>query len=146
MYRNSTTGSGGPDILWFMEQAARRPPSCHARSRPYARKSPSSLDRAGGASEAAGRDRPPGRQNSTIAHALALTIGLAERSGTEWECAHYTKVGGQLASDAEHRPTSNGQFADGCDPSEPNWAGRPPFHPRDNLAMLGGGLAKPMRM
>ena len=37
--------------------------------------------------------------------------------------------GGQLAPDAEHWPTSTGQFADGCDPSEPNWAGRPPLSP-----------------
>ena len=44
--------------------------------------------------------------------------------------------GGQLAFDAEHWPTSTGQFSDGCDPSEPNWAGRPLYRPRDNLAML----------
>jgi hypothetical protein len=31
--------------------------------------------------------------------------------------------GRQLTSDAEHWPTSTGQFADGCDPSGPNWAG-----------------------
>jgi hypothetical protein len=54
--------------------------------------------------------------------------------------------GGQLASDAEHWPTSIGQFSDGCDPSEPNWAGRPLYRPRDNLAMLHGGLAKLVRM
>jgi FixJ family two-component response regulator len=48
--------------------------------------------------------------------------------------------------DAEHWPTSTGQFADGCDPSEPNWAGRPLYRPRDNRAMLHGGLAKLMRM
>jgi hypothetical protein len=32
----------------------------------------------------------------------------------------------------------NGQFADGCDPLEPNWAGHPLYRPRDNLAMLHG--------
>ena len=34
-------------------------------------------------------------------------------------------IGGQLASDAEHRPTPTGSFPDSCDPSEPNWAGQP---------------------
>jgi len=43
-------------------------------------------------------------------------------------------------------PTSTGLFADGCDPSEPNWAGGSLYRPRDNLAMLHGGLAKLMRM
>src|SRR5258705_2194828 len=38
-------------------------------------------------------------------------------------------------------PTSTGQFTDGCDPWKPNWAGRPLYRPRDNLAMLHGGEA-----
>ncbi len=53
---------------------------------------------------------------------------------------------GQPASDAKHRPTLTGQFADGRDPSEPNWAGHSLYRPRDNLAMLGGRQAKPIRM
>ena len=62
-------------------------------------------------------------------------------------CAVSLHFGGQLASDAEHwPPISTGKFADGCDPSEPNWAGRPLYRPRDNLAMLHGGLAKLVRM
>ena len=65
-------------------------------------------------------------------------------------CALPALVGSTLVGswlpDAEHWPTSTGQFADGCDPSEPNWAGRPLYRPRDNLAMLHGGLAKLMRM
>jgi hypothetical protein len=43
-------------------------------------------------------------------------------------------------------PTSTVQFTDGCDPSEPNWAGYPLYRPRDNLAMLRCGPAKLMRM
>ncbi len=43
-------------------------------------------------------------------------------------------------------PTSTGQFTDGCDPWEPNWAGGPLYRPCDNLAMLHGGLEKLMRM
>src|SRR5258708_6046490 len=38
-------------------------------------------------------------------------------------------------------PTSKGQFTDGCNPWEPNWAGRPLYRPRDKLAMLDGGNA-----
>src|SRR5258708_19788345 len=38
-------------------------------------------------------------------------------------------------------PTSKGQFTDGCNPWEPNWAGRPLYRPRDKLAMLDGGKA-----
>lgn len=33
-------------------------------------------------------------------------------------------------------PTSTGQFADGCDSSERNWANGSLYRPRDNLAML----------
>jgi hypothetical protein len=43
-------------------------------------------------------------------------------------------------------PTSTGQFADGCDPQAPNWAGHPLYRPPDNLGMLRLGLAKLMRM
>jgi hypothetical protein len=43
-------------------------------------------------------------------------------------------------------PTSTGQLTDDCEPWEPNWADGPLYRPRDNLAMLGGGLEKPMRM
>jgi hypothetical protein len=43
-------------------------------------------------------------------------------------------------------PTSTGEFADGCDPSESNWAGHPLYRPRDNLAILHEGLAKLVRM
>ncbi|MEA3138890.1 MAG: hypothetical protein QOK23_1059, partial [Gammaproteobacteria bacterium] len=43
--------------------------------------------------------------------------------------------------DAKHGPTSKGQLTNGCDPWEPNRAGRPLFRPRDNLAMLDGGNA-----
>jgi hypothetical protein len=37
-----------------------------------------------------------------------------------------------------------GQFADDCDPW--NWADGPLYRRRDNLAMLGGGPEKLMRM
>jgi hypothetical protein len=40
----------------------------------------------------------------------------------------------------------NGQFADGCDPPEPNRAGRPLYRQTGNLAMLHGGIARLMRM
>ena len=40
----------------------------------------------------------------------------------------------------------NRPFADGCDPLEPNWAGCPLYRPRDNPAILHGGLTKLMRM
>src|ERR1700686_127174 len=56
------------------------------------------------------------------------------------------QYGGNLFAQCRTWPTSTGQFADGCDPSEPNWAGRSLYRPRDNLAMLHGGLAKLMRM
>jgi len=71
------------------------------------------------------------------------SVRTIQRLGCQFSRADF---GGQLASDAEHWPTSTSQFADGCDPSEPNWAGRPLYRPRDNLAMLHGGLAKLMRM
>ena len=66
-------------------------------------------------------------------------------------CALYEGLGwfdfgGQQAAWRRTWPASTGQIADGCDPSEPNWAGRPLYRPRDNLAMLHGELAKLMRM
>ena len=79
------------------------------------------------------KDRVPNRNVRTIRRLCAA--GLVGS----------TLVGSWLP-DAEHWPTSTGQFADGLDPSEPNWAGRPLYRPRDNLAMLDGGLAKLMRM
>jgi len=66
-------------------------------------------------------------------------------------CAPYEGLswfdfGGQLAAWRRTWPASNGQFADGCDPSEPNWPGGFLYRQRYNLAMLHGGLAKLMRM
>jgi hypothetical protein len=46
----------------------------------------------------------------------------------------------------QNLPASTGWFVDGCDTSESNWASYPLYRPRDNLAMLRGGLAKLMRM
>ena len=43
-------------------------------------------------------------------------------------------------------PTSTGQFADGCDPVGAVGLVVSLYRPRDNLAMLHGGLAKLMRM
>jgi hypothetical protein len=37
-------------------------------------------------------------------------------------------------------------FTDDCNPREPNWADGPLYRPRDNLAMLHGGMARLMRM
>jgi hypothetical protein len=56
-----------------------------------------------------------------------------------------TLVGSWLPG-AKHWATSTGQFTDDCNPWEPNWPDGPLYRPRDNLAMLGGGLEKPMRM
>jgi hypothetical protein len=54
--------------------------------------------------------------------------------------------GGQLASDAKYWPTQPAGWPIAAYPSEQNWAGRPLYRPRDNLAMLHGGQAKLMRM
>ena len=79
------------------------------------------------------KDRVPNRNVRTIRRLCAASL-----------------VGSTLAAswlpDAEPRPTSTGRFADGCDPSEPNWTGCPLYRPRENPAMLHGGLAKLMRM
>jgi hypothetical protein len=64
-------------------------------------------------------------------------------------CALRATVGSTLVGswpDAKHWPTSTGQLTDDCEPWEPNWADGPLYRPRDNLAMLGGGLEKLMRM
>ena len=99
-----------------------------------------------------GSDRPRGRR--TYDNGTPLTIELAEGSNIEWEYAHYTKVvpggaspfglGRQLAT-AEDSAEFN-EFTEGCDRWQSNWAGRPLYRPRDNLAMLHGGLEKLMRM
>jgi hypothetical protein len=65
-------------------------------------------------------------------------------------CALPALVGSTLVSGwlphANTGPTSTGQFTDDCNPWEPNWADGPLYRPRDNLAILGGGLEKLMRM
>jgi hypothetical protein len=53
---------------------------------------------------------------------------------------------GRWLPGANRAPASTGQFTDGCDPWEPNWAGRPLYRPCDNFAMLQGQLEKLMRM
>ena len=79
------------------------------------------------------KDRVPNRNVRTIRRLCAASL------------VGSTLVGSRLL-DAEHWPTSTCRFDDGCDPSEPNWAGHPLYRLRDNLAMLHGGLARLMRM
>jgi hypothetical protein len=111
---------------------------------------------AGGAREAAGSDRPRGRgdlqHNGT--HWRSLLIQRKDRVPnrnvrTIRRLCAASLVGSTLEGGRrlmQNLAASTGQLADGCDPSEPNWAGCPLYRRCDNLAMLHDGLAKLMRM
>ena len=78
------------------------------------------------------KDRVPNRSVRTIRRLCAASLVGSTLVGS-WRLE-------------QNLPASTGRFVDGCDTSESNWASYPLYRPRDNLAMLRGGLAKLMRM
>jgi hypothetical protein len=112
-----------------MEQAASQASTFMSSWPLLAHNSPSSLDRAGGAREAVGSDRPRGgepHRNGTrwlsllsprkarVPNGSVRTIQRLRRQPGRFD------FGGQLAAWRRTWPISTGQLADGCDPSEPN--------------------------